>query len=35
MIPEARSSKLVRGTIRDAVGALEDLACGGIVRVKS
>ena len=26
MIPEARSSKLVRGTIWDAVGALEDLA---------
>ena len=34
MIPEAHLSKLVRGTIRDAVGALEDLACGGTGRGK-
>ena len=32
MIHEARLSKLVRGPIRDAVGALEDLACGGTGR---
>ena len=34
MIPEARSSKLVWGPIRDEVGALEDLACGGTGRGK-
>ena len=34
MIPEARSSKLVQGTIRDAGGALEDLAFGGTGRRK-
>ena len=35
MIPEARSSKLVRGPIRDAVGALEYLDCGGTGRGKT
>ena len=34
MIPEAHLSKLVRGPIRDAVGALEDLACSGTDRGK-
>ena len=34
MIPEARFSRLVRGPIRYAVGALENLACGGIGRGK-
>ena len=32
MIPEAHSSKLVWGPIRDVVGALEDLACSGTGR---